>query len=611
MSLKYRRGIVFLPILLIILAMTTAGSVTAVVVTHPQIISTIKEKITGKPASSSTTAEQTATNLDSFSAQGAAQSSTILVKFKTSTNSDAIGKIHQTLNTKVQKSISKIGVEVVSLPSGSNVGDFITRFKGHAEVEFAEPNYLAKVTLTPNDSLYSSEWDLQKIGAPAAWDLSQEPIGPIAVIDTGVDSSHPDLSGEVLSGYNFVGDNTNTTDDNGHGTHVTGTIAAVSNNGTGIASIGFKGSILPVKVLDTSGIGTYDDVADGIIYATDHNIKIINMSLGGPNASKTLQSAIDYATGHGVFVIAAAGNTGSSAIEYPAGCTGVLAVSATTTDDTLASFSSYGSNIFASAPGVNITSTYNNGNYKSLSGTSMSAPHLSGLIGIALSYAAASNITLSRSQLLNDIKATSDKVGTAAYDTNGWNQYFGYGRIDAGKLLTTIKASSATVPVISPTPETPVSPKTTPKASNVFSFNIELKGTIDSVDPTNLKISVKINSISQNIAIPAGNLVNVLIAPTSTIKLQGQSVGFASFVVGQNINAKAVWADNQITASKITIQNAPATSATPAKSVAPAITTQNAPAASVAPAAPATSVAPTKSTQSTSHGNSSNSHSKR
>ncbi len=488
---------------------------------------------------------QTIINTPTYTTIGTATSATILVKFRTSVSPQTISAIHQQLGTHVERVIEGINTQIVNVPSTSSVSDILQQFKGRSEVEYAEPNFVAKKSMIPNDPYYSSEWNLQKIDAPKAWDSTQGGYGPIAVVDTGIMSNHSDLSGEVLSGYNFISNTTDTTDDNGHGTHVAGIIAAETNNGNGVASIGFKGSLLPVKVLDSTGTGTYGDVASGITYAVDHGAKIINLSLGGSSQSQTLQDAVTYAVQHGAYVVAAAGNNGNNSPEYPAACSGALAVSATDSNDNLASFSSYGSDIFVSAPGVNITSTYNNGGYAVMSGTSMAAPELSGLLGLAMSYQSSKN-----QNLLTDVEQTSDKVGSYPYDSNGWNQYFGYGRIDAGKLLTLIAGTPTPTATSTPT-QNGIPTQTSPK--NV-SFNVDIEGNIDSIDTIHGILVVKVRSISQNIGVTLGNLADIYLTSNTVITTNNQYMPFASLTSGENVNIKALWQNTILTATTIIAQ---------------------------------------------------------
>lgn len=499
-------------------------------------------------------------------ADGLASSSSILVKFRASASPATIAAIHQANHATVKRVLPDIGVQEVILPNGTDIGAALKQYRAQAAVQYAEPNPIAQRFMTPNDTLYSKQWNLAKINASAAWDVSQGGYGPIAIVDTGIDASHSDLSGEIEPGYNFVNNSTDTSDDNGHGTSVAGIIAGITNNSNGVASIGFKGSLIPVKVLDSTGTGTYGDVASGIIYAADNGAKIINLSLGGSSPSQTLQSAVNYAEQKGVIVVAAAGNNGNSAAVYPADYPGVIAVSATDTNDNLASFSSYGSDIVASAPGVGIISTYNNGGYATMSGTSMAAPEVAGLLGLALSHSQVSTATL-----LSDLEQSSDKVGPYPYNSSGWNEYFGYGRIDAAKLLQLIGSTAST----------PTAPSTTTSTANgqtihgqpSLQFSVDFEGTVDSVNQTRGVVTVKIQSISQNLKLADNNLIDVYISGSTTLTANGQNSSLATIAPGDKIGGKALWQNNQLAATNITVQSQPST--TPSPNSSSASTTQS------------------------------------
>lgn len=570
------RGFAFIPLIIVAAALLVAGTATVAIV-KPQALSSIAQPITHifsptSPEPVATVSPAPSALAARYSAEGAAQTSTVLVHFKAGTSPSTVTAIHNSIGGKIKRTISGVGTAIVTLPANALVGDLIAKYKNHPEVDYAEPNFLAKSTYAPNDPSFTNQWDLQKINASAAWDSGKAATSPIAIVDTGIMATHPDLSGEVEAGYNFVADTTNTADDNGHGTHVAGTIAAITDNAIGVASIGFHGGLMPVKVLDANGSGTYGDIASGITYAVDHGAKVINLSLVGPSNSQTLQSAVTYAVNRGVFVVAAAGNDNSSAPEYPAACVGVLAVSATSNDDSRASFSSYGSDIFAAAPGVNILSTYNTGGYATMSGTSMAAPHLAGLLGLAEQYVATTHSNITSAQVLDDVKKSNDKIGAYAYDQNGWNQYYGYGRLNAGKLLSLLANGAITSPTVTPSATaTPTSTPATVHAPTVFNFNVELEGAIDSVAVDNSKIRVKVTGISQSIALSAGNLVDVFLANQPTIIQQGQSQSIQSLASGEKVNIKALWSNNQLLAQQITIQGAvqPTVTATPIPISAP------------------------------------------
>lgn len=487
-----------------------------------------------------------------YSIAGEAASTSLLVKYKASVPESARANVNTQAGAKSRRHIGQLGVDIVQVTSKESIGEIIKKYKARGEVEYVEPNYLAKRFLIPDDSLYSKQWHLQKIEAPKAWDVSQGGFGPIAIVDTGIAPTQADLSGFVQTGYNFVNNSADATDDNGHGTHVAGIVSAASNNSTGVASIGFKGSLLPVKVLDSTGAGTYGDVASGIIYATDKGAKIVNLSLGGSSSSQTLHEAVKYALSRGVVVVAAAGNNSNDSSVYPAAYPGVIAVTATTQDDNLATFSSYGSHVYISAPGVGIVSTYNSGGYVTLSGTSMATPAVAGLIGLALSRGNTTAATV-----IGDLKATSDKVGPYAYDQNGWNKYFGYGRINAAKLLG---ASSSVEPTTAETTSTGSNESSTDEQRNNRSanaglqFNVNIEGTVDSVDSARSVVVIKVKSSSDNLQLNSNNLIDLYVQSDTGIKSRGSTIPLTALTVGDNVNIKALWENNQLSARDITVQ---------------------------------------------------------
>ncbi|RNB89841.1 peptidase S8 [Brevibacillus fluminis] len=263
------------------------------------------------------------------------------------------------------------------------------------DVAFVEPNYIYHASESSSsrvgssavdDPHYDDLWGLRAIDAPQAWDTLASWKGrqteqvTVAVVDTGVDASHPDLAGRVLAtGYNTVAGNTNTFDDDGHGTHVSGTIAAVANNGIGVTGVAGSANvrILPIKVLDDNGEGTALQIAQGVDKAVELGADIINMSLGGLGRSRLLEESIHNATQKGVLVVVAAGNETDDAEGYaPASFADVVTVASVDKENMPSYFSNYGSPIDMAAPGENILSTVPGGEYDSYNGTSMATPHV-------------------------------------------------------------------------------------------------------------------------------------------------------------------------------------------------------------------------------------------
>lgn len=288
----------------------------------------------------------------------------------------------------------------------------------------------------PNDLLFSEyQWNLPIIETNRGWKLSKGSNDVIvAVVDTGVDLKHPDLQGRLLKGYNVINPDQQPTDDVGHGTHVAGIISANVNNGEGIAGMMWGGKILPVKALDQSGSGTTYSVAQGIIWATDHGAKVINMSLGNYADAQFLHEAIKYAYERDVVLIAATGNDNTERPGYPAAYPEVLSVSATDYNMQKASFSNYGDYIDVMAPGESIASTYPDNQYAALSGTSMASPHVAALAALIRSV----NPDLKNTEVMDIIRKNVIDLGD-----KGRDKYYGYGQIDVYAALQAAAGSAA------------------------------------------------------------------------------------------------------------------------------------------------------------------------
>ncbi|MFN0204770.1 MAG: S8 family peptidase [Planctomycetota bacterium] len=327
------------------------------------------------------------------------------------------------------------GVEMISMPALLPADLLAEAFRELDEVEFAEPDYVVHLDAAVNDPKLRTQWHVDKIKTPQAWNISDGLSSVvIAVCDTGVDPMHSDLQGKLVPGYNYISNNTNTTDDHGHGTHVAGIAAADTNNAVGIAGIGYRCNIMPVKVLDATGTGSWSSVASGISFASLNGAKVINLSLGGSAGSQSLLNAINLAVDRGSVVIAAAGNSGVSTEHFPAAYTNCIAVGASTPTDGRASFSNYGlSWVDVAAPGSSIVSTFptytvtmgsNATGYTTLSGTSMATPVVAGVAGLLYAYLGASARPASVRSL---IESTCDPIA------NTWTSS---GRVDAFAALS-------------------------------------------------------------------------------------------------------------------------------------------------------------------------------
>lgn len=254
-------------------------------------------------------------------------------------------------------------------------------------------------------------WGINRVNAYQAWSNSEGKGVKVAVIDTGIDYNHPDLKPNYKGGYNAVKQNDNPLDDHGHGTHVSGTIAAVRDL-KGVVGVAPKAELYSAKVLDSNGSGRYSWIIDGIQWAIRNKMQVINMSLGGPSGSEALKAAIDQAYKAGITIVCAAGND-SGPVNYPAKYENAIAVSASDINDKIAYFSSKGPEIDFIAPGVSVYSTYKGGAYKSLSGTSMASPHVAGLAALAISvgYKTPDQVKIALKKAASSIGLTANEEG--------------------------------------------------------------------------------------------------------------------------------------------------------------------------------------------------------
>jgi type VII secretion-associated serine protease mycosin len=327
------------------------------------------------------------------------------------------------------------------------------RATGAVDVELDAPVRAADVP-AGDDPLRSSQWDLATVRATDAWASSTGAAVTVAVIDSGVDATHPDLAGQVLPGADFItGTEGEAIDPNGHGTHVAGTIAALAGNGEGVAGLAPGARILPIRVLNANGGGYMSDVANGIVYATDRGADVISMSLSATIQVDAVTNAVAYAHSRGVVVVAAAGNaraTGSPA-SYPAADPGVIAVAATDANDNVAYYSTQGSYVDVAAPGSDIVSTFPVATgmaYRRMSGTSMAAPHVAAVAALLKSY----DRGLTPDQIEQAITGSAVDLGVPGRDDD-----FGSGRLDAAAALAAV-----TRPTPQPTTPQPTTPDQQP-----------------------------------------------------------------------------------------------------------------------------------------------------
>jgi serine protease len=383
----------------------------------------------------------------------------IVVKFRPGVSNGRIKQVNQRHTTSVLHSSQFARFKKIEVAKGKTAREMVGLYNGEPDVEYAELNYYAYAFFVPNDTYYNYQWHFNDANAginiESVWDITTgDPNIIVAVLDTGVAyedfkgfQQAPDLANTLfVPGYDFVNNDEHANDDDGHGTHVTGTLAQSTNNALGTAGIAFDCNIMPVKVLSRRGVGTYADIADGIYYAANNGAQIINMSLGGVSDSTTLRNAVAYAYNQGVTIICAAGNEylEGNAPAYPAAydeyC---IAVGATRFDRTRAYYSNTGSYLDLVAPGGDMyvdqnLDDYNDGvlqqtfgynpkdwGYFFYQGTSMAAPHVSGIAALLISTGVTGPDAIREA-----LETTARDLGSAA-----WDEEYGWGLVDAYAAL--------------------------------------------------------------------------------------------------------------------------------------------------------------------------------
>jgi thermitase len=368
------------------------------------------------------------------------ESNEVIVKYADGVSTtQRVALLDRTGVTKTLGSVKGVGAKVVSV--SGDPATVAARLNRSSLVQYAEPNLILKVNAIPNDPRFGELYGMDRIDAPEGWDAAGLGAFPasggvkIGIVDTGIDQSHPDLSGQtvacaksqgllpILSGSIQVGQ---CTDDNDHGSHVAGTIAAKANNGIGVAGVAFNADLVICKALGGPlGTGSTADVANCINWVASQGARVISMSLGG-GASTTLQQAVANAwnSGNGAVIVAAAGNDGDGTLNYPAAYAEVISVAATDSADARASFSNANADVEIAAPGVNVLSTVRGGSYATLSGTSMATPHVSAVAGVLRQLFPSDSAAAIR----NRLDAAVNDLGPAGRDAS-----FGFGRVNLCK----------------------------------------------------------------------------------------------------------------------------------------------------------------------------------
>jgi thermitase len=394
----------------------------------------------------------------------------VIVRFKPGLGFQSRQSILRAESARLDNQLGLPGAGLVKLPPGESVAAAVRAFEQHADVLYAQPNYVYHADAIPSDPFFGTLWALHNAGqpvdgvsgtddadvdAPEAWSITTgSDAVKVAVVDTGVEYDHPDLAGNIAElGPDYYSGDPDPRDENGHGTHVAGTIGAQGNNGVGVSGVTWDVGLMPIRVLGPTGSGTTAMIANGFAYAAQHGAKVVNASLGGGIFDPTLADTI-AAAGETLFVVAA-GNGGADRVGddndlagqqvYPCGyaLANVVCAAATDLSDGLASFSNYGAtSVDLAAPGVRISSTYVGGTYVHNQGTSMAAPHVTGVAALLLARDPAASVATLRAALTSSVDVLPPLGGKVVSG----------GRLNAHKALLALAPASAP-------PQLPTSPQ--------------------------------------------------------------------------------------------------------------------------------------------------------
>lgn len=356
----------------------------------------------------------------------------ILVMPRAGLPAQALVNILKEYDGKPRK-VGQSDLYIVELPEYTEEG-VVARLVNHPHLKFSELDSYVQPALTPNDPYYLNGWHLSNINSPLAWDDSQGANVTIAILDTGVDGSHPDLASKMVSGWNFYENNSNSTDAHGHGTKVAGAAAAITDNGVGVAGVAGQAKIMPIRVASPTGSASLSTIAQGITWAADNGAHVANVSFLGVSASASARNAAQYMKNKDGLVVVSSGNTGG--LESYTATTTMIPVAATDVNDNRTSWSSYGDYVMLAAPGASIWTTVKGGGYGAVSGTSFSSPITAGVIALMM----AANPAMKNTDIENTLFATAVDRGAS-----GWDQYYGHGRVDAAAA---VQAAIGNAPVV-------------------------------------------------------------------------------------------------------------------------------------------------------------------
>jgi subtilisin family serine protease len=434
---------------------------------------------------------------DGPTAPGSESVSRVIVRFASNVSSAERADIRARADVERDAVLPVRGLELVDPEPGVRVSSAVADLERIDGVVYAEPDHVVRQATVPNGPLLPYEWDMTAIRALEAWDVTTgSPQVTVGVVDTGIDAGHPDLSPNLwtnpgesgggretngqdddgngriddVHGWDFVDDDAQPRDGNGHGTHVSGTIAARGNDANGVAGLNWSGSVMALRVLDDDGNGFVSDAITAYTYAARNGARVVNASLGGPSFSRAERDAL--AAAPGTLFVVAAGNDGSNndaTPEYPCDydLANVVCVAATDRDDSLASFSNYGlRDVDLGAPGVDIASTWPGGQYALLDGTSMATPHVSGAAALLLARDRALTVAGLRAALLGAVHPVAELGGRVATG----------GRLDVSAALSVAPAPPAPPPPASaPTAAAVPAPATAKSAADQTAPGVSLR----------------------------------------------------------------------------------------------------------------------------------------
>jgi serine protease len=387
----------------------------------------------------------------------------VIVKFATATEQSRAERVLRDAGARLARRSAFDEHYLVTLDPRQSVPEAVASLRAMREVDYAEPNYMVRAAFSPNDRFYSFQWNFTQIGAPRMWDIQKGKADVVvAVVDSGIAYEDfgpyrkaPDWGNTAfVPGFDYVNNDAHANDDEGHGTHVASTIAEGTDNGLGVAGLAFGCTLMPVKVLDNEGFGSFFDVAEGIDFATNFSdgtrrVKVINLSLGGPSASETARRAIQRALAAGIVVVAASGNDGTAGVNFPAAFPDVIGVGATDFRKQRAVYSNYGPELSVVAPGGDVDRDDNNDGdpdgilqqtlvvesvaagrfddfaYYYFDGTSSATPHVSAMAALLVSQGITDPKAVRKA-----IESTAEDLGSAGKDDE-----HGYGLIRPAEAL--------------------------------------------------------------------------------------------------------------------------------------------------------------------------------